>query len=116
MLSLRRISRGADMHVTATLAIRARSFGTKVPQDDADQGLAFALGQWLIRSQPIYNLATGSLTRSFTRITNFSPDQTSLTAHTFTSTRPAVKPILITSFSPRSVTIPEAFLGQLTHS
>ena len=64
------------------------------------------------RPQPHNHLVT----RSFTRITNFSPDQTSFTAQTFTSTSPAGRPILITSFSPKSVTMPEAFLGQLTHS
>src|SRR5450631_1169729 len=63
-----------------------------------------------------YGRARGTLIRSFTRITNFRPDHTSLTAHTFTSTRAAAKPILLTSFSFRSVTTPEVFLGQLTHS
>src|ERR1700736_1230525 len=54
--------------------------------------------------------------RSFTLITNFSPDHTSFTAQTFTSTRPASSPILRTSFSFRSVAMPDVFLGQLTHS
>ena len=40
MLSLRSIRREADMHVSASMAIHARSFGTEVPQDDADQELA----------------------------------------------------------------------------
>src|SRR6266853_2796158 len=58
----------------------------------------------------------GFVGRSFTRITNFKPDHTSFTAHTFTSTSPANKPILRTSFSFRSVGTPEVFLGQLTQS
>jgi len=54
--------------------------------------------------------------RSFTLITNFSPDHTSFTAHTFTSTSPTSNPIFRTSFSLRSVATPEAFFGQLTHN
>src|SRR5450631_4793819 len=52
--------------------------------------------------------------RSLRRRTNFNPDQTSVTAQTFTSTRPAAKPISRTIFSFRSVATPELFLGQLT--
>src|SRR5215467_953351 len=54
--------------------------------------------------------------RSFSRRKNFNPDQVSVTAHTFTSTKPTAKPISRTIFSSRSVTTPELFLGQLTHS
>src|SRR5580700_9385119 len=54
--------------------------------------------------------------RSFTRRTNFNPDQTSVTAHTFTSTSPAASPTSRTVFSSTSVATPELFLGQLTHS
>src|ERR1700722_15315547 len=54
--------------------------------------------------------------RSLTRRTNFNPDQTSVTAHTFTSTNPASSPTSRTMFSFRSVTTPELFLGQLTHN
>src|ERR1035438_6583987 len=54
--------------------------------------------------------------RSFTRRTNFNPDQTTVTAHTFTSTKPASSPISRTLFSSTSVATPELLLGQLTHS
>ena len=37
MLSLRSIWRGPYLNSSATLATRARSFGTEVPQDDAIQ-------------------------------------------------------------------------------
>jgi hypothetical protein len=58
-----------------------------------------------------------SLTRrSFTRLTNFNPDHTSVTAHTFTSTSPASSPISRTIFPSKSVAIPELFFGQLTHN
>src|SRR5690242_2960453 len=50
--------------------------------------------------------------RSFKRYTNFSPDQVSSTAHTFTSTSPSPRPISRIEFSLRSVAIPEVFLGQ----
>jgi hypothetical protein len=53
---------------------------------------------------------------SFTRRTNFNPDQISVTAHTFTSTSPASSPTPRTTSSVRSVATPELFLGQLTHS
>jgi hypothetical protein len=35
ILSLRRIWRVADIHLAAVVAVRARSFRTEVPQDDA---------------------------------------------------------------------------------
>src|ERR1700722_11882883 len=54
--------------------------------------------------------------RSFTRRTNFNPEQTSVTAQTFTSTRPAANPISRTACSSTSVGTPELFLGQLTQS
>src|SRR5438309_349054 len=50
--------------------------------------------------------------RSFSRKTNLSPDQTSSTAHTFTSTIPFARPMSRTTFSFRSVATPEAFFGQ----
>ena len=53
---------------------------------------------------------------SFTRLTNFNPDQTSETAQTFTSTSPDASPISRTTFSVTSVFTPELFFGQLTHS
>jgi hypothetical protein len=54
--------------------------------------------------------------RSFSRITNFNPDHTPLTAHTFTSTSPAVRPIARITFSSRSLATPELFFGQLIHN
>jgi len=54
--------------------------------------------------------------RSLTRRTNFNPDQISVTAQTFTSTKPAASPISRTRFSSRSDATPELFFGQLTHS
>ncbi len=54
--------------------------------------------------------------RSFSRLTNFNPDQISVTAQTFTSTKPAASPMARTTFSSTSVATPEVFLGQLTHS
>ena len=56
------------------------------------------------------------VTRSFTRRTNFSPDQTSVSAQTFTSTSPASSPISRTKFPSKSVATPELFLGQPTHN
>src|SRR5437588_11234802 len=50
--------------------------------------------------------------RSFNRYTNFSPDQTSSTAQTFTSTNPFLNPISRTTFSFKSVFTLEAPLGQ----
>ena len=49
--------------------------------------------------------------RSFSRKTNFRPDQVSSTAQTFTSTRPAPNPTLRMTSSVRSVLMPEAFFG-----
>jgi hypothetical protein len=37
MLSLRSIWRGPYLNFSATVAMRARSFGTEVPQDDVTQ-------------------------------------------------------------------------------
>src|SRR5215813_3379403 len=54
--------------------------------------------------------------RSLRRRTNFNPDQTSVTAQTFTSTSPAARPVSRTMFSVRSVGTPELFLGQLIQS
>ena len=51
-----------------------------------------------------------------TRRTNFNPDQTAVTAQTFTSTNPAARPMSRTMCSVRSVGTPELFLGQLTQS
>src|SRR5438552_17799502 len=49
---------------------------------------------------------------SFSRYMNFNPDQTSSTAHTFTSTRPLLSPISRTTFSLTSVFTLAAPLGQ----
>src|SRR5579862_10035090 len=76
-------------------------------------GIIRAASAFLIPQKRWQNYLDG---RFFSRITNFSPDHTSLTAQTFTSTNPAAKPILRTSSSVRSVATPEDFLGQLTHS
>jgi len=47
MLSLRSIWRGADMNqCRAMVPLRARSFGTKVPQDDASSRLDFKSGHY----------------------------------------------------------------------
>lgn len=54
--------------------------------------------------------------RSFSRRTNFNPDQMSVTAQTFTSTNPARRPTSRIASSLRSVTTPELFFGQLTHN
>src|SRR5689334_10900993 len=54
--------------------------------------------------------------RSFTLRTNFRPDHTSDTAHTFTSTSPASSPIRRTSFSFMSVATPDVFFGQEIHN
>src|SRR5208282_4011379 len=54
--------------------------------------------------------------RFLTGITNFSPDQTSFTAQTLMSTRPALSPASRITFSVRSVETPELFLGQEIHS
>src|SRR5437588_11199394 len=69
-----------------------------------------AAGRWRFFCSSIYCF------RSATRRTNFSPDHTSVTAHTLTSTRPAERPSSRTTFSSTSVATPELFLGQLTHS
>jgi hypothetical protein len=50
------------------------------------------------------------------RASRISPDQISVTAQTFTSTRPACKPISRTTLSSRSLFTSEDFLGQLTQS
>src|SRR5579863_10314326 len=49
-------------------------------------------------------------------MTNFSPDQKSDTAQTFTSTNPWSSPKSRTTLSSRSVLTPEDFFGQLTHN
>src|SRR6266481_7810736 len=54
--------------------------------------------------------------RFLTGITNFSPDQTSVTAQTFTSTRPTSSPLWRTTSPVRSVATPEAFFGHEIHS
>src|SRR5208282_4571722 len=54
--------------------------------------------------------------RFLTGITNFNPDQTSVTAQTFTSTRPASSPRWRITSSVRSVGTPELFLGHEIHS
>jgi hypothetical protein len=56
------------------------------------------------------------LGRFFTGITNFNPDQTSVMAQTFTSTRPTASPLSRIIFSVRSVTTPELFFGQEIHN
>src|SRR5437016_4389130 len=72
-------------------------------------------------SSPVDPACTNSLSqrargRSFTGITNLSPDHTSLIAHTLTSTSPAARPRARTLFSSRSLTTPELFLGHATHN
>jgi PD-(D/E)XK endonuclease len=57
---------------------------------------------------------TGRQRRSFRRRTNFKPDQTSVTAQTLTSTRPAASPMSRTIFSVRSDDTPEVFFGHET--
>ena len=54
--------------------------------------------------------------RSATRITCFRPDQISSIAHTLTSTRPWARANSRTTFSSRSVAIPEDRFGQAIHS
>src|SRR5215471_19580547 len=49
--------------------------------------------------------------RSFNRNTNFNPDHTSSTAHTFTSTKPFFSPISRATFSFKLVLILEAPFG-----
>jgi hypothetical protein len=56
------------------------------------------------------------LGRLFTGITNLSPDQTSLTAHTFTSTNPMASPVSRTTFPVRSVATPDACFGHEIHN
>jgi len=59
------------------------------------------------------NLATGNLAyaRALTGTTNFNPDHTSSTAHTFTSTNPDFNPKSRMLVSSRSVATPEDFFG-----
>lgn len=54
--------------------------------------------------------------RSATLNTNFSPDHTSSTAHTFTSTSPLFRPKSLILFSSRSVGTLAAFLGHDIHN
>jgi len=54
--------------------------------------------------------------RFLTGITNFNPDQTSVTAQTLMSTNPTPSPVSRTRFSLRSVTTPELFFGQAIQS
>src|ERR1700721_251798 len=54
--------------------------------------------------------------RSFKRRMNFNPDQMSVIAHTFTSTRPTARPVSRTIFSVTLVATPELFFGQLTQN
>ena len=54
--------------------------------------------------------------RFLTGITNFNPDQTSVTAQTFISTSPASNPLWRITSSVRSVTTPEVFFGHAIHS
>lgn len=54
--------------------------------------------------------------RRATGITNFNPDQTSVTAQTFTSTSPVPSPRSRTTLSVRSVVTPELFFGQQIQS
>src|SRR3979490_3296379 len=58
----------------------------------------------------------GTYPRSFNRNMNFSPDQTSSTAQTFTSTSPLFSPKSRMLFSSRSVGTLADFLGQETQS
>src|ERR1700683_3825858 len=87
-------------------------YGTGAPPDSARR---FSEA---IRSSPTLTSDGGNdqPLRSFTRRTNFSPDHTSVTAHTFTSTSPASRPIPRTRFSSKSEATPELFFGQLTHN
>src|SRR4051812_10355504 len=50
--------------------------------------------------------------RSFRRKTNFRPDHVSSIAQTFTSTSPPANPSSRTTFSFKSLLIPDAFFGQ----
>ncbi len=65
--------------------------------------------------QAITNAYLG-LGRFFTGITNFNPDQTSLTAQTLISTRPASSPLCRIKSSVRSVVTPDAFFGHEIHN
>src|SRR5262249_1054614 len=56
------------------------------------------------------------LGRSLSRMTNFSPDQISSMAQTFTSTSPKPNPVSRTRFWSKSVGRPEALLGHAIHS
>src|SRR5262249_59507057 len=56
------------------------------------------------------------LGRSLSRMTNFSPDQVSSMAQTFTSTRPKPNPVSRTRFSFKSVGRPDALFGHAIHS
>src|SRR6202167_2633302 len=87
-------------------------YGTGAPPDSARR---FSEA---IRSSPTLTSDGGNdqPLRSFTRRTNFSPDHTSVTAHTFTSTNPASSPVSRTVFSSTSEARPELFFGQLTHN
>jgi len=78
--------------------------------------LAWGGGTWIWRLRPCAAVSRAYSFRSLTRITNFNPDHTSLTAHTFTSTSPASNPIRRTSFSFISVLTPEVFFGHETQS
>ena len=62
-------------------------------------------------TEPVEVCESQFLGRSFRRKTNFSPDQTSSTAQTFTSTIPWAKPMARTTSSVRSLATPELFFG-----
>ena len=94
--------RGTDLDGTlrGIASIRAAAF-SPLPHSASDPGGA----ELLLPSVSAAGLVAAYhafFGRSFTRITNFNPDQISLTAHTFTSTKPASSPIPRTSFSARS--------------
>jgi hypothetical protein len=102
--------------VVAVLFYVGYLYGTGAPPDSARQ-FSEATRPQLIRLTG--NTVEGAFRdpyRSFTRRTNFSPDHTSVTAHTLTSTNPASRPIPRTRFSSRSEATPELFFGQLTQN
>ena len=65
--------------------------------------------------RPAKTYGWGLVVRSFRRYTNFSPDQTSSIAATFTSANPADKPRSRTAFLSKSVGTLADFLGHEIH-
>ena len=72
-----------------------------------------AVGSHVVRFVAVIFVLLGFCAGRFLRrTTNFNPDQTSLTAQTFTSTRPVASPMLRIIFSSKSDSTPELFFGQ----